>query len=389
MSFSASPPQTSRTPPETITPIIQAHALVKRYGNHLAVAGIDLAIHEREIFGILGPNGAGKTTTLEMIEGLRTPDAGTIRVAGLDAVAQSLQVRRIIGVQLQTTALFDHLSAAELIDLFAGLYDVPAPRGYADQLLAVVDLGEKRDARVDQMSGGQQQRLSIALALVNRPKIVFLDEPTTGLDPQARRNLWATVRRIRTGGVTVVLTTHYMEEAERLCDRVAVMDRGRVIACDTPLALIRALDIAATVRARVSGGHLPPADLRALPGVIWNTVVGDIGIQDRHAPGTGNAAQPGDIDRSGDSIAANESGGVDTPEILLRTRDAQATLTALLALAARHGVTLTNLASTQANLEDVFLSLTGRAYDNETATEAETRKGDRGRARRRSKHPSS
>ncbi len=336
------------TPPQSTTstipaghtplgpPIIQTHGLVKRYGNHLAVAGVDLAIHEREVFGILGPNGAGKTTTLEMIEGLRIPDAGTIRVAGFDAVAQSLQVRRLIGVQLQTTALFDHLSAAELIALFAGLYDVPSPRGYPDELLALVDLGEKRDARVDQMSGGQQQRLSIALALVNRPRIVFLDEPTTGLDPQARRNLWETVRRIRAGGVTVVLTTHYMEEAEQLCDRVAIMDRGHVIACDTPLALIRALDMAAVVRARVAAGHLPSADLAALPGVL----------SDREGDGGGAAPQS------------------DGAEIVLRTRDAQATLTALLALADRHGVTLANLASTQANLEDVFLSLTGRTYEN-------------------------
>jgi ABC-2 type transport system ATP-binding protein len=310
-------------------PVIHLQDLVKRYGDHVAVAGIDLEIYGGEIFGILGPNGAGKTTTLEMIEGLRIPDGGSIRVAGLDAVRQSDQIRRIIGVQLQTTALFDHLTAAELIDLFGGLYDVQAPKSHADDLLALVDLGEKRGARVNQLSGGQQQRLSIALALVNNPQIVFLDEPTTGLDPQARRNLWDVISRIRAGGVTVVLTTHYMEEAEVLCDRVAVMDRGRVIACDTPLALIRNLDIAATVRARVASGQLSPEDLAALPGVIP--------VETPPTP----------------------------PEILLRTSDAQATLIALLALAARHDVTLANLASTQANLEDVFLSLTGRTYDDE------------------------
>ncbi len=315
-----------------LDPVIHLQHLVKRYGDHVAVDGIDLEIYAGEIFGILGPNGAGKTTTLEMIEGLRIPDGGTIRVAGMDAVAQSDQVRRIIGVQLQTTALFDHLTAAELIDLFGGLYDVRAAKSHADDLLALVDLVEKRGSRVNLLSGGQQQRLSVALALVNQPQIVFLDEPTTGLDPQARRNLWDVIRRIREGGATVVLTTHYMEEAEVLCDRVAVMDRGRVIACDTPLALIRNLDIAATVRARVASGQLAPEDLAALPGVI-----------------------PGETPPT-------------PPEILLRTSDAQATLTALLALATRHDVTLANLASTQANLEDVFLSLTGRTYADEAAS---------------------
>ena len=305
------------------------------------MAGINLEINAGEIFGILGPNGAGKTTTLEMIEGLRIPDGGSIRVAGLDAVGQSDQVRRIIGVQLQTTALFDHLTAAELIDLFGGLYDVQVPKSHADDLLALVDLGEKRGARVNQLSGGQQQRLSIALALVNTPQIVFLDEPTTGLDPQARRNLWDVIRRIRDGGVTVVLTTHYMEEAEVLCDRVAVMDRGRVIACDTPLALIRDLDIAATVRARVASGQLSPADLAALPGVI---------------------ARGGSLHPAGDPPPHQRCPG-----------DAHA----LLALAARHDVTLANLASTQANLEDVFLSLTGRTYE-----EAETGKTGRRRSGR-------
>ena len=239
-------------------PVIEARGLVKRYGGAVAVDGVDLVVAEGEIFGILGPNGAGKTTTLEMVEGLRAPDAGTIRVAGFDAVADPASVRRVIGVQLQTTALFDYLSAAELISLFGGLYGAPTPPARADELLALVGLTEKRASRVDQLSGGQQQRLSIALALVNRPRVVFLDEPTTGLDPQARRALWATVRGVRDGGATVVLTTHYMEEAETLCDRIAIMDRGRVIALDTPAALIRNLGMAATVRARVAGGHLPP-----------------------------------------------------------------------------------------------------------------------------------
>ncbi len=324
----------TRTPPEAngaatsdaATPMIEARGLVKRYGTLTAVAGVDLAIAPQEIFGILGPNGAGKTTTLEMIEGLRRPDAGTIRVAGIDAVRESDAVRRVIGVQLQTTALFDYLSAAELVELFAGLYDVDASSARIEGLLDLIGLREKRGARVSQLSGGQRQRLAIARALVNDPKVVFLDEPTTGLDPQARRNLWETVCGIRAGGTTVVLTTHYMEEAETLCDRVAVMDRGRIIACDAPAAFVHALGMAASVRATLAAGALPPAALAALPGVT-------------------NAGSP--------------SPG---HEVRLRTTDVQATLVGLLDLAQRHGVTLADLSSSQANLEDVFLTLTGRRY---------------------------
>lgn len=307
-------------------PIIEIRGLVKRYGSLTAVAGIDLTVAAGEIFGILGPNGAGKTTTLEMIEGLRRPDAGTIRVAGLDAVEESDEVRRLIGVQLQTTALFDYLNATELIELFAGLYDVDGSPARIDELLGMVGLEDKRKARVDELSGGQRQRLSITLALVNNPLVAFLDEPTTGLDPGARRELWQTVQNIRQAGTTVVLTTHYMEEAEVLCDRVAVMDRGTVIACDTPVSLVRQLGTAATVRARITAGTLSPDDLSALTAVTANAI--------------------------------------HNAQLELHTTDVQSTLVALLALATRHNVTLTDLHSTQASLEDVFLSLTGRTYEN-------------------------
>ena len=330
-------PATRLTSPARIEPgepIIEIQGLVKRYGDLAAVDGIDLTVAAGEIFGILGPNGAGKTTTLEMIEGLRRPDAGAIRVAGLDAVTQSDEVRRLIGVQLQTTALFDYLNAAELIELFAGLYGVDGSPARIAELLGMVGLLEKRKSRVDELSGGQRQRLSITLALVNRPLVTFLDEPTTGLDPGARRDLWQTVETIRAAGTTVVLTTHYMEEAEVLCDRVAVMDRGRVIACDTPAALIRHLGAAATVRAQIAAGALPAADLTTLPGVTAST--GDNG------------------------------------RIELRTTDVQATLVALLTLATRAGVALTDLHSTQASLEDVFLSLTGRTYEAEAETDRRT-----------------
>ncbi|WP_273888870.1 ABC transporter ATP-binding protein, partial [Rubrobacter naiadicus] len=244
--------------------VIRARGLRKRYGGVVAVDGVDLTVYRGEVFGILGPNGAGKTTTLEMIEGLRKPDDGEIEVAGYDAVREPGKLKRIIGVQLQTTALFDYLSVEETLALFADLYGVDGSREHVWRLLKMVSLTEKKDARVDQLSGGQQQRLSVALALVNDPRVVFLDEPTTGLDPQARRNMWELVRKIRSEGRTVVLTTHYMEEAEELCDRVAVMDHGRVLVCDAPLALIRSLDVDATVLVTIDG---PMGGLEGLPGV--------------------------------------------------------------------------------------------------------------------------
>jgi ABC-2 type transport system ATP-binding protein len=330
--------------------IIEAVGLVKRYGETVAVAGVDLTVHAGEIFGILGPNGAGKTTLLEMIEGLRAPDAGEIAVGGLDALQNGAEVRRMIGVQLQTTALFDYLTAAEILSLFAGLYEVDASPTRIDQLLGMVGLSEKRDSRVHQLSGGQQQRLSIALGLVNNPVIAFLDEPTTGLDPAARRSVWQTIRTIRDAGATVVLTTHYMEEAEVLCDRLAIMDFGRIIALDTPQGLIETLDAVATVRARVERGSISIEDLVALPDVT-----------ESHGNGT---------------------------LIELRTRHPQRTLLGLLDLAGKSGTELVDLRSAQATLEDVFLSLTGRAYApgaDEVAESGEpSQSGRGGRERRRS-----
>ncbi len=328
-----------------LAPVIEIRGLVKRYGTLVAVDGIDLSVRPGEIFGILGPNGAGKTTTLEMIEGLRHPDGGTIRVAGFDAVAEASKVRQVIGVQLQTTALFDYLTASEIVELFASLYNVDSSKARVNELLSMVGLQEKRSARVDELSGGQRQRLSIALALVNQPKIVFLDEPTTGLDPAARRDLWQTIRSIQANGTTVVLTTHYMEEAETLCDRVAIMDRGRIIACDTPQALIRRLGATATIQASFVNGALPLEILAHLPGVL-------------HSAGTDGRLE-------------------------LRTADAQATLVALLDEASRSGVTLADLRSTQPSLEDVFLALTGRAYEGEGAGEAAQQEEPPARRRRR------
>jgi ABC-2 type transport system ATP-binding protein len=219
-------------------PIITVSDLRKRYGSLTAVDGVSFEVGEGEVFGILGPNGAGKTTTLEMIEGMRPIDSGTALIDGVDVKADPREVKRRIGIQLQASAFFDELNLVELLDLFAQMYERDVD---AMALLEMVELTDKARSQVRTLSGGQKQRFSIASALVNEPRVLFLDEPTTGLDPQARRHLWGLVRRIQEGGQTVVLTTHYMEEAEELCDRVAIMDRGRIIALDTPQRLVDAL----------------------------------------------------------------------------------------------------------------------------------------------------
>jgi ABC-2 type transport system ATP-binding protein len=219
-------------------PIISVTDLRKQYGTLQAVDGVSFEIAEGEVFGILGPNGAGKTTTLEMIEGMRSIDGGSAIIDGVDVGASPREVKRRIGIQLQSSAFFDELTLVELLHLFARLYERDVD---PMALLALVDLTEKAKSQVRTLSGGQKQRFSIASALVNDPRVLFLDEPTTGLDPQARRHLWGLVRTIRESGHTVVLTTHYMEEAEELCDRVAIMDRGQIIALDTPDRLVDAL----------------------------------------------------------------------------------------------------------------------------------------------------
>ena len=247
-------------------PIIDATHLVKTYpsperGTFRAVDEVSLAIEAGEIYGILGPNGAGKTTTLEMLEGLTDIDSGEVFVDGLDVRRHPRSVKKIIGVQLQANEYFDYLSLTELLDLFAGLYrprmSVPAA------MLALVDLQDKAKAKPTELSGGQLQRFSIACALVNGPRILFLDEPTTGLDPQAKRNLWQLVRRLNDEGMTIVLTTHNMDEAEMLCGRIAIMDHGRIVAEDTPEALILA--------------HAPDPSAAALHGNIEDVFLALIG----------------------------------------------------------------------------------------------------------------
>jgi ABC-2 type transport system ATP-binding protein len=283
---------------------IEVEGLTKRYGSHVAVDDVSLAVERGEAFGILGPNGAGKTTTLEMIEGLRRPDAGTITVLGQSVWPDPRSIQGRIGVQLQTTSLFDMLTAQELLELFARFYLRSDAAERATSSLAQVGLESKGADYAKNLSGGQQQRLAIALALVHDPEVVFLDEPTTGLDPQARRNLWDVIRSInQEHGKTVVLTTHYLEEAEELCDRVAIMDEARIVALDTPAGLIAALD----ADARVS-----------------------------YADSTGDHA--------------------------VYVRDAQATVLEVLERARTNGEAVHNLAVKGADLEDVFLSLTGREY---------------------------
>lgn len=203
-----------------------------------AVRGVSFEVLEGEIFGLLGPNGAGKTTTLEMIEGLKKIDDGTAEIAGLDVQEQTDKIKSIIGVQLQSSSFFEYLNLAELLKYFASLYHQKID---PEKILTEVDLLPKKKAYVKNLSGGQKQRFSIASALVNKPKILFLDEPTTGLDPQARRNLWGLIGKIRDKGMTIVLTTHYMDEAEYLCDRTAIMDQGEIIAIDDPQKLIDGL----------------------------------------------------------------------------------------------------------------------------------------------------
>lgn len=293
--------------------------LSKRYKDVVAVDGVSFAVQEGEIFGILGPNGAGKTTTLEMIEGLRKPTSGGISVLGIDVTRDARPVKERIGVQLQAVALIHNLSVWETIDMFAGLYKT---RADPHELLSRFALDEKRDSPVGKLSGGQRQRLSVALALVNDPEIVFLDEPTTGLDPAARRTLWDTVRGLAAERRSVILTTHYMEEAEVLCDRVAIMDRGRIISLDTPANLVRTLAAERTIEFTLAA-EIDHTRLAALPG-----------------------AQSA---RSVDGIT------------MIATTEPTATIRGLLDLEAETGTVVDDIKIRTATLEDVFIGLTGRS----------------------------
>jgi len=300
-----------------MTPSVEVLDLQKSYGATIAVDGISFTVGQGEIFGMVGPNGAGKTTTIECIEGLRQPDTGTIQVLGLDPQRDGYELRERIGVQLQESALPDRIRVWEAMDLFASFYHRTLDWR---PLLEQLGLSEKRNAPFAKLSGGQKQRLFIALALLNDPDLVFLDELTTGLDPQARRTMWDLVRDIRNRGKTVFLTTHYMEEAEQLCDRVAIIDRGRIVTLDTPENLIRSLGAENRV-VFVANDGLDVKALQALPGVSRVEQIGErtivYGRSDGLVSGVVNA------------LEAN-------------------------------GVRFHDLRTEQPTLEDVFLALTGR-----------------------------
>jgi ABC-2 type transport system ATP-binding protein len=300
-------------------PVIDITGLQVSYGDVRAVRNVTLQVEQGEIFGLLGPNGAGKTTTLAAIEGLVQPQAGRVRVLGRDVRTQAQEIKRHLGISLQTTAFFDSLKVWELVRFYAGLYDVMLSKAQVLDLLAGFELAEKAGVQAEQLSGGQQQRLALVLAIANNPEIVILDEPTTGLDPQARRNVWDSIRQIRARGCTVLLTTHYMEEAEELCHRIAIIDRGEIIALDTPGGLINSLHADSLITATV---RLPEDQVRALPGVTAAHYEGD--------------------------------------KLAVQTSNAQETVFGLQQLAVAQRQLLTDLSIRQPDLEDVFITLTGR-----------------------------
>ena len=299
---------------------IQVEGLTKRFGSLTAVDDISFQIRSGEIFGILGPNGAGKTTALECIEGLQTPSSGRTLVLDVDTTREPQRAKERIGIQLQASAYFENLTLTEILDLFGRMYSrrMPSPL-----LLEKVSLSDKAQTTVSKLSGGQKQRFTIAAALVNDPEIVFLDEPTTGLDPQARRNLWQIIRDLHKEGRTVVLTTHYMEEAQELCQRVAIMDQGRIVAIDTPADLIRRLPVPYVIKA----GIQPSISAESLANLDATT-------------------------------------GVETTDdglVLISSTDAGATVSALLTLLNGSGGRLEQLEVATATLEDVYLEMTGKA----------------------------
>ncbi|MEV7225848.1 ABC transporter ATP-binding protein [Polymorphospora sp. NPDC051019] len=300
--------------------IIEVDNLVKRYGDHTAVNGVGFAVEQGEIFGILGPNGAGKTTTVECIEGLRTPDGGTIRVCGIDPRQDSDELRQVLGAQLQRSELPEKLKVGEAMELHSSFYRAPADWR---ELIDILRLTDKLGTQFRRLSGGQKQRLSIALALVGNPRVAVLDELTTGLDPQARRDAWDLIENIRDRGVTILMVTHFMEEAERLCDRLAVIDSGRLVALDTPAGLVSKIDDRQRIRFRPSA-PLDHALLTALPEVT-------------------------SVERAGGQLVVTGTGNL---------------LLAVTTVLARHQIVAADLRVEQTSLDDAFVALTGRPADH-------------------------
>ena len=297
--------------------VIEVGNLRKTYGSVIAVDDVSFEVNEGEIFGMVGPNGAGKTTTIECIEGLRRPDDGSVKLLGMDPSEKRRAIANHIGVQLQESALPPRLRVVEALELFASFYE---RRADAEELLDILGLTEKRSSAFGELSGGQKQRLFIALALINKPKIVFFDELTTGLDPQARRSMWDLVRQIREQGCTVFLTTHFMEEAERLCDRVLIIDQGQIVALDTPEAMIRSLG----------------AENRLVFTIPENQAV----------PPLTDLPQVQRVEQFGERVVVYGHGERFASSVVYALEDA--------------GVDFLDLRTEQPNLEDVFLSLTGQ-----------------------------
>ena len=303
--------------------VIQVKHLSKSYGKVNAVVDLSFEVKRGEIFGFLGPNGAGKTTTLGILEGLHQADSGHAYILGMDIAKDTKSIKQRIGVQLQSTSLLPDLTVFEQVQLFGRLFGDRLRYSEIESLLEQVGLCEKSSVFPDKLSGGQQQRLSLALALINQPEIIFLDEPTTGLDPQSRRALWEIIRGLRDKGRTVVLTTHYMEEAETLCDRVGIIDHGRLVALDTPGALINRLAGTSSIR---TSADLPLDDVRLQPYII--------------------------------------NGQRDGAHLHLQTRNMIIALRAILDLAEQHNLSLNDLSIKQPSLEDVFLNMTGHTIRN-------------------------
>jgi ABC-2 type transport system ATP-binding protein len=299
--------------------ILEIRDLTKKYGDLVAVDNISFSIEKGEIFGLLGPNGAGKTTTVEMIEGLRKPDSGQIKICGIDAVREPEKIKELIGAQLQSTAIYDQVSIKEVIDLFGSYYQSSVP---TQELLELVSLTEKKDSYYRTLSGGQKQRVAMALALVNDPAVLFLDEPTTGLDPQARRNVWRIITDLRDRGKTIILTTHYMEEAEQLCKRVGIIDKGSIIALDKPAALIASTGLDSTI-------EFTSDDLRA---------------EDVFR----------DLFNFGTSFERDDN------RFIISSKESSQILKKLTQAADENDIDIENISVRKATLEDVFLKLTGK-----------------------------
>jgi ABC-2 type transport system ATP-binding protein len=305
--------------------VITVDRVTKRYGDLVAVDEVSFEVEEGEIFGLLGPNGAGKTTTVEMMEGLRVPDSGSIRILGLDPTKDGRKLKQRIGVQLQETSLYPDIKVEEALELFRSFYEEGLE---VDDVLWMVALEGKRRSYYRNLSGGEKQRLAIALALINDPELLFLDELTTGLDPQGRRRMWELIEAISEEGRTIILTTHYMEEAERLCDRVGIIDHGKIIALDTPKKLIASLE--AESKVELSSNDIDLQNLKGIKGVS--------------------------------KIESFKDG------FILYTKDSAAVLAGLAELIRSEGWVIDDLHVRRPNLEDVFLALTGRVAFNNNST---------------------